>query len=300
MFRRKECQFIDLVNRDGECIDAMLIVLPTTVPAHRDLVSKFVDRNDINSFNVSSGNLLHLRNIHTKKNDILSFSMFALSNIKALDYQDYTCTEDDGRITQYFVRDGYEYPAETEPGDCGSPLVASNNMLIGKILGIHIAGVSDSRSCSALAVSVTRKMLETGLKQVKSYVAQIKVDLPQEGTCTLPPGNFIPIGKNKFPLPAPTKTKHSESPLFFPMTEFRESTKKPALLYRKEIDGELVDPLMKGLAKCGGVCPLIDTQMLERCVVSVTNFLKKNRDKTRKGPLTLEESIRGIAGDPYI
>lgn len=301
VFRKQDCQFIDLENRDGDLVDAMLIVLPhSVVPLHRDIVKNFTDNYDINKFNVTAGNLIHLRSLNSTKGGGLIFGQYVLKNITAIDQEQYVMTDEYGKSVPYVVRDGYEYDAETENGDCGSPLVASNNMLKGKILGIHVAGAANSTVCSALATPLSKSMLDRGLAKVSSYVAQLKLDVDYQGMCALPDGNFIPLGQYTHTLPAPSKSNHSKSPLHEPMLDYRESTKKPAILKPMNINGEMVNPLMKGLAKCGGVSPLIDTDLLDRCVVAVANFLRRNRDATLQGPLTVEQAIRGIPGHPYI
>lgn len=299
-FNKSDCQFINLTNNDGEFVDAMLMVLPLEVNLHRDLVKNFVTEYDINRFDNSPGNLIHLRKLKNKSKGQLVYGQFSLRNITAIEREEYWTIDNTGKDVAYVVRGGYEYAAETEEGDCGSPLVLSNQRLLGKIAGIHVAGASSSTDCSSLSTAVNQTMIKRGLSQVLEYRAQLKLELPYNGTPELPNGNFVPIGKYPKHLPSPSKTMYSHSPIHEKFSKFKPSTKRPACLKPKLVDGELVNPLMKGLSKCGVTSPTVDKKLLKRCVTALSSFYKRGREQTVRRPLTVEEIIRGRDDDPFI
>jgi len=60
----------------------------------------------------------------------------------------------------------------------------------------------------------------------------------------------------------------------------------------------MVNPLMKGLKKCGISSVPIDLERLDRCKQAITNELSKNKTVCRV--FSHEEAITGIEGDPFL
>lgn len=68
----------------------------------------------------------------------------------------------EGGTTTYTVCSGYSYSADTKNGDCGSPLIISNNAIPGKIVGFHVAGTAGY--AQGISIAFTREMIEKHLQ----------------------------------------------------------------------------------------------------------------------------------------
>lgn len=63
--------------------------------------------------------------------------------------------DDEGRF--YFINNGFEYNLESQPGDCGMPLILNNTAIPRKIMGIHVMGLDIGGGLSSV---VTQESLQ--------------------------------------------------------------------------------------------------------------------------------------------
>jgi hypothetical protein len=61
--------------------------------------------------------------------------------------------------------EAWRYRMTTNPGDCGTPLIVSSGPLVGKVLGMHVAGTGDKVvDPQGLATIVTKELLDSCMK----------------------------------------------------------------------------------------------------------------------------------------
>lgn len=287
-----DLEFRPMTNSLGEELDCVLVVFPDNIPSHRSILKQFVTVEDLSHFNNVPGNLYTV----WKDDGMFTRKQFALGNIQAIDTESYTTTPEDS-IRRWTLRRGYQYHAETISGDCTALLVASCNKLSRKILGIHVAGADKGL---ALAQSITQDALRRVI-ETTPFVAQLNIELDatviETSEPTLPTGDFIPVGQLQKPIGNSGKTNLRTSVLHGLV---KPATTAPAQLTPFMKDGERIDPMMKGLMKCGTPNQVLDKSLAKRCVRSV--FAKYNvgvRPEHIK-TLTHEQSIMGIDGEEFI
>lgn len=87
--------------------------------------------------------------------------------------------------TSYTILSGFTYDANTRFGDCGGPIIACDNDVKGKLVGMHVAGTSNSTY--AVGVSFQREhftrfidgtVLEPSVCTIQGSIAQIGVVTP--------------------------------------------------------------------------------------------------------------------------
>jgi hypothetical protein len=117
---------------------------------------------------------------------------------------------------------------------------------------------------------------------------------------TVPQGDFIPLGKIDRNLRGNGRSNIVASPLqkTYEYNDYTPTT-APAILHRTFVNGEYVDPLEKGLRKCGVKTALIEKNKLEAAFKHYSNKIFNNIDSNHCRVLTHEESISGIEGDQY-
>jgi hypothetical protein len=157
------------------------------------------------------------------------------------------------------IRNFYKYEGVSVPGDCGSVLAVYNNQIDRKLIGMHNAG----RGGVGYAVPLTCEGIEEHCAKFR-VEAQFCLELPDDvnpnESVVLPAGNFVAMGKSSIKVGQATKTVLRESRLHGHLLPV---VKKPAKLIPFMNEGELYDPLMEGLKKCGQNCPILDNDVLD-------------------------------------
>ena len=273
---------------------------------HRDILKHFVRKSDqgklVGKFNGT------LATYHHSGGELYRAYQW-LQSIRPMDKEIEICMPEDGYVypvQSYTQRDCYEYNAPTQIGDCGSIVGIYNQRLERKLCGMHIAG---TKAEYGYACPLTQEALETALLQLEkssSISAQFYFESPScvdaESECEVPSGLFCPIGKSELRVGQATKTSLLPSKLHGCLST---PIMCPAILKPTVIDGELVDPLLKGLAKCGVATAIIPDQdvrdaALDVCQV-VLNQYNTQLDKTKyQRVLTYEEAVRGTLDDDFM
>ena len=199
-------------------------------------------------------------------------------------------------------RGSYTYHAVTFFGDCGSILIASNAAVTQKIMGMHIAGITHMNK--GISVAITRQIINRLMKHfqpISQYgheITPMTVDpniLKDNGTFLIygtEPGRRI-MGSVKSAL--------EKSPAFGKLIE---SPNKPGYLrpFTNE-NGQTIDPMTLQRNKYGVVRPYVPQQRVDAVYEAMSVFYQReyiNSPTHYKLPLTREETIIGINGDPFI
>lgn len=196
------------------------------------------------------------------------------------------------------IRNFYKYEGVSVPGDCGAVLAIYNNQIDRKLIGMHNAG----RGGVGYAVPLTFEGIEEHCSKFK-VEAQFCLELPDNidpsGEIKLPIGNFVAMGKSSIKVGQATKTVLRESRLHGHLLPV---LKRPAKLIPHMQDGELYDPLMEGLKKCGQNCPILDNAVLDEItsvlspLINGENVHFSERHKYERF-LTYTEAIIGAEDD---
>lgn len=304
----KNC--VQLKHKDGSMRDCVLINLHSqSCHLHRDLIKHFVKVQD-------QGKLVGkfcgtYATFHENREDLFRVYQW-LAKIQPLDVPItiFIANEpgDEGEEKSYTQRDCYEYNAPTQVGDCGSIIGLYNHRIERKLIGIHIAGTDESYG---YACPLTQEAIIEGCerlmgKDFKNISAQFYYEVPKNVDSTeeieVPEGLFCPLGKSNQKVGQATKTTIVPSCI---QGELSKPSMRPAILKPTVINGELHDPLMKGLRKCG-----VDTAMLNECEVQsavqdVAQVVMTQYDSTLcresfQRILSYEEAVAGVPGDPLM
>lgn len=293
---------IPIVNALGEAKEAALLVMPSYVSAHSDIVKHFSDSESMSMYRRADACIPVLRYFGKMQKFLMSIlgnhECQALDNVVILD---------DAEKGEFVLRAGLEYKCPTMNGDCGAPLIINETQVLRKIAGIHVAGASDGM---AYAESITQKDLQRAFKKVDVHM-QVSVDF--DGFCDLavcealplnemfsvqdlklhgfPGDKFNPVGTVK-PIFEPCKTELRPSLVYGKIAEIKT---KPAILRSKEVNMK-----HKNLQKCAMDTPYIDPNLIDRSYNLVKAKWLKNRDKRLARILTWEESVMGSGDSEFL
>lgn len=204
-----------------------------------------------------------------------------------------------GKPTYMNICNYYEMNGISTPGDCGSILCIYDRRLNdGKAIAMHNGGIQ----CQSMAIPMCREMIEANIARWTTTCAHFSFQEPTvfvEGEPELPKGKFVAIGKSSLKVSHPVQTIIRKSKLY---GYLREPTKKPAALVPFEHEGEMYDPIMKGLEKCGGDCELLDNDIIRECAAAVSSeinrlYVQLNDDSYYKRFLTYSEAVKGVDDD---
>jgi hypothetical protein len=284
VFKTSELVHHQVVGRDGESKDQLLIAFPKRFVCHPCILKHVATSRDMSVSKLP----VVLVNPSCKSVVYLKYGL-ATAHDKPMVYLD----EDDHELS---VRSYYSYEFETAPGDCGSVMVGIGKTIQHKIMGIHIAGDLGRGYGSPLNLVDLQEALKRFPPQ-----AQIQLDLdPLLNKATsqiiMPEGNFVCVGEPIYTVPRPVKTKLRKSAVF---EQIADSITAPSVLVNVWRNGLLIDPLMRGLKKAGSLPPAIDLNLLEACVNDVSRMLTDKSDPDHQRILTNQEAVAGIELDDF-
>lgn len=283
-----------VLDAAGEYKDAVLLVFPKIVYAHSHLMKHFVDSSDISQFNNVQGILIGFMSRSGGKGHF-AVSIERLANIQAQDSLNYVYTTPTRKEQTLKIRQIYKYASQTTAGDCGSLLLVNNPKVRNKICGIHVAGGVGS----GYATSITRADIERTLRTIPVDMAahigfklydNVSYASKEDKTMCVPEGEFAPIGYSDRPAGSVSKSDIYKSPIYGQVAPL---TQAPAIIRPVMIDNVLVDPVQKGLKKCGNPCPYIDEDILDEAVAHFRCVLFKDTNEEHRRVLSYEESITG-------
>nr|AZR39355.1 nonstructural polyprotein [Hypsignathus monstrosus dicistrovirus] len=301
---------VQLKHKNGDLRDCVAINLHRRMcHPHRDLVKHFVKVEDQGKL---SGKFCGTLATYHENNGEIYRTYQWLQQIRALDKPiTIYLPENDGfsyKESSYVQRDCYEYNAPTQVGDCGSIVGIYNHRIERKLIGIHIAGTNEQfgYACPLTQEAIDCACDELVVKDITNISAQFYYELPKgvDGTKepNLPEGLFCPLGKSDLQVGQPTKTSLVKSCIYGKLsTPFMA----PALLKPKMINGELVDPLMKGLKKCGVDTAVLSDEEVKNatrdvCQTVLTQYNSQLDRAKYQRILTYEEAIMGTGDDCFM
>ncbi len=200
-----------------------------------------------------------------------------------------------GEREKYVAYDIISYSMPTKAGDCGQLLHCNSSTVRGgRIVGMHIStnGVNTNYSQVVTMEDIERAVQDfPGSAQCEGVLAHLNAS-----DATQMQSGFMNVGTIT-PLPQASKSCISKSTLHGLIAE---PTCKPAHLKPfTNKDGELVDPLAKGVNKAGVTCGIIDKPTLKIATTDVKLRIAENHvaEPPAIRVLTYEEAVKGIEGN---
>lgn len=201
-----------------------------------------------------------------------------------------------------------QYYAETEKGDCGSPLFSRDKRLGGpKILGVHTAGATNffGKKHSA-GVMLTREMVDIALEYFEDDSPledeEIVYDIPAFGADYSPEGMAVkrfPFVRKAIPPRRAFKSRIVHSPFYGKLWPLTTGTSR---LTPFQKDGVLIDPAMKAKMKYCTPNVSIDETLLRRAskIVSTLVLAKTQVAPWKPRLFTFDEALNGVDGVEFV
>lgn len=287
-----ELRFKILEDVNGEERDLMILIFPSVVHDHQDIIPSIADSETMGKF-TSIPSMLITPTIIKERNIFNQRFATATAVDNEVIYIDRNAPGGTRKMRKH-----YQYIMNTTNGDCGSLLVALSNYLPKKIIGVHVAGDAAGKG---YAIPLNVRDIVDALKDVP-LEAQISLDLSRyekkdAELSSVPQGDFTPALKSIAMIASPSKTALRRSAIY---GEVLEPISAPAVLSRRVVlsDGTLHDPVLAGLKKTGKIPPFMETKLIKAAVNDVLRIHQTN-DRTRKRVLTNEEALSGVLDDIY-
>lgn len=278
--------------------DAMLVTFPVTVNAFKDIVGHFVDTQKYPNIPSCPAVLakFHFENGETERSRVY------INSIGVSERDEVDTMSVPGCLEIVRNRDFYSYSAPTRAGDCGAALVVANTTIPNKIIGIHISGVPGL--CKGNSSALSKQMLLKALRGVPS-IAQYsypssELSVPQD--MLEESGSFVLHSFHKDErINASMSSSIAKTPIFGRLIV---SPNKPGRLRAfTNKEGETIDPILLQRKKYGIPRPVLDQNIVDDIKEAIKPMYYQSHDyepEFYKYPLTTEQAIVGIDGDPYI
>jgi hypothetical protein len=185
------------------------------------------------------------------------------------------------------------YQAETKRGDCGGILIALNSRFERKICGMHVAGSQGSGFAVPLSGSRIARWLKEANLNLNDAPPLIHVD---SAIVTVGQGAFLPLGNHEQIAGQISSSGIAKSSI---AGCIQEPITAPAVLRPVMINDQLVDPLQRGLEKCGGVNPMIPLDQMTMVAEDVARVYINGEHQTERKIFTLEEACFGEPGNKF-
>nr|QJI52216.1 MAG: nonstructural polyprotein [Dicistroviridae sp.] len=202
------------------------------------------------------------------------------------------------------IRDAWRYEADTQPTECGAPLLVRNSRISpGKVCGIHVAGLDGTGEGFATPLyqeDVVKILAMFPLKvQMHQVIQKQHKEFPKEQGQVPASAEFIRIGELDKPVYQPTQTAIMPSlchgkikPVESKPCQLRPTTEFDPRKYRLERLGNIPQALPRDIVENAGLA------FLDECssVIAVSKMDKSNL----KAVYSFEEAVVGIDGEPYV
>jgi hypothetical protein len=287
-----ETHEIQLRGDDSSFKDLVLIRFPRSIHQHKDITKHFVRGQDISKFSKVKGILAG----YVPHKSTMLYRVEPLYEIRAQDCLRYEYVQPHTKeIMELKVRRAYYYHSQTGAGDCGSVLLINSPAIPRKICGIHVAGDVGYGYATSVTYDDISRCLQNFSSEVIDYELHesIQPEIPlAQVRNEMPEGEFVPIGISKITAGSPGKSDIRTSPIY-EQVEGHNSLHLPAILKPIMINGEKIDPMKKGLKKCGVPTKWIDPEFVEMAKNDFRSILFANTDENYRRVLTYEEAIMG-------
>lgn len=280
--------------------DVMLLEFPVHVDQHRNIVDKFVTKEDQGKWKecesafltgYSPSETIVIRQTYVSRVQFID----GVVNLKSGE-------ETHGKIRHYLM---YNYPSVK--GDCGAVVVAYDKRMERKIIGIH-AGDLGGDKCEAFGQPVTSDFLRDAIEKVTKKNPMSKVEEPDNI-----PGELHMLTIGNFVVPAKEQKGHAvvgyiqsgvhrsynsqiePSPVHGVIAE---PTTAPAILRPTELNGEIIDPMdlarMKVLPK---ERVFLNADFLERSIDDVAEMIVCDTVESDCEVKDFTVGLKGVEGD---
>lgn len=215
---------------------------------------------------------------------------------------------DEKRAFVRTIRDAWRYDADTEPAECGAPVIVRNNQVSpGKICGFHIAGVQGTGE--GFAVPFYREDIEEILsmfpQSLNLYQKQqlILGPVKEQGAQIPEKAEFIRLGTTHLAVAQPVKTKIRPSACYGCI---QEPKTQPCALRPRNVNGQEFDPRKYRLERLGNIPQAIGRDVVNNAkralVDEIASVLSKRQWQSDniKSVYSFEEAVKGIDGELFI
>lgn len=284
--------------KDKHC-DVVLFQLPRHVPQVPSIVKYFLSKE-----NLARNRDWYVHTDVVSKGSVRSYASRA-TRVETTMVSGY---DDKGLWHEYAIHEMVRYMAKTKPGDCGSPCFLVDPTSGGqKLIGIHVAGSNQGCGFAAMVSGDRVKELlnqyqytvvpqmEDAIKGFRSYEGvrfNSSLKKPFEDV------NFRSVSRIEPSVHLNRETRIGQSELF---EAWCESKTIPARMRPFEVDGVILDPLEKGLAKYGRAKA---TYIRPSRLAMATRFLSEEIRLATLGAsrkrLSFEEAMLGVAGEEFL
>nr|QUS52719.1 hypothetical protein 1 [Mute swan feces associated picorna-like virus 17] len=299
--RKRDCVHHQCTAVDGTVIDVALVECPRMIASRRNIVNMFAVANSFARIHEGTVVISGLRSVsgQTVLNSIHTGR--AKPTTRKVEYS--------GSSKVYTVNSGFWYDVDTAPGDCGAILLARNKTMLGKLIGIHVAGWNGE----GLAVALSHELILRNLDRIHNSSSLVDAKVPfapklqPEMGKVLPElslphgkymddiptlaGDYIPLGK----LPSPHRPTKSTIVPSLIAGMVAAPLMMPAFLTPKTVNGEVKDPMSIGIQKVLNTQAVLPTEITDAAVSDVRKIHMAG--KGLKRVLTYEEALKGIEGE---
>lgn len=286
---------------EHESRDLAIIQLPVNAGCYAQAFKHIIDEQDLFRVGHNPGILARYQTATEKdrQKGIRHYrEMFYLSTLTPED----SLVETNLRDEIITNRGSYLYHAVTVPGDCGSILVARSTSITKKIVGIHIAGLMGV--VEGISVSITQQMIVKMMSHFKSSSQYGHAIVPYDVRSDILRENGVFQLHGTKPgvrINGSVKTAMTRSAAFGALCV---SPNKPGYLRPFTDDnGNKIDPMKLQRSKYGVIRPFVNPSRVQTVYEAMAVFYHREYQNTPewyKQPLTIEEAIIGIDGDPFI
>lgn len=255
--------------------DAVLLRVRNYIPQFKDIRKWFISEKELPYVNGLDS--LYTTLLTLKDNSILRY---CISDARLDNEHHY----DDSLGVSHYITRSITYNANTQAGDCGSPLIAHSPNIIGKILGIHVFGTNSLMPMGGSMLVTSEMLFSTSAKDMEHKIQRLKYvqnfEIPASHI-DFPHKNYFHIAS----LPEFAPSVPSRTQLEFSKTGdfFSPIYKTPSNLSRESV--------LIGASKYSGNNFELDPQRLDKVVNSVAEHLKQLPYIGNKKILTTLEAL---------
>nr|UNY42087.1 MAG: polyprotein 1 [Picornavirales sp.] len=296
-----DCFVRQCTDLSGQLVDLALVSLPVSIPSRPNIVNKFANANSFESIEENTAVVSGLRDV---KGTTSLFNFHTADMVHVTEKVFYESTLGTHSVTSYV-----HYDIGTRPGDCGALIWTKSTRTPGRICGMHVAGKDGFGVGAAISCEFLQRNLDDHVKFHKldsrfvvdariPFKAEIRTELvhhtdalKSDSLSTV--GNCLSLGY----LNAPHSATKSQIQPSLIVGALAEPTTKPAHLRPFSSNGQVIDPMEKGIAKVLTISKPIDEKVL---AIAVSDVADLHSSTGTKEVLTFVESIEGITDSEYI